>query len=340
MTKFIKKIFSSQRRIALGIVLLVVAGFVVKNTFFTKPKPPETAKVTRGNLQEKLTISGKVQAEEDTLLSFQTGGQLAWVGVKVGDKVKKYQGVASLDQRQVQKNITKTLNTYEKTRDTFENTQTTYKDETLWTDSIRRILHGSQMDLNNSVIDVEIQDLAKKFANLWSPINGLVVRADALYPGVNVAPLVTSYEIVNPETVYLSISADQTEVTKLTEGLQGTLVLDSYPDKTLEGEITQVSFVPEATSTDTVYKVKFHFTEPNSDYRYKVGMTGDVTFTTKVAPNALYVPTKFVKSDGEKQFVNILKAGKKEKAVITTGLETDQDTQITSGVSEGDTVSL
>lgn len=289
-------------------------------------------------MEEKLTISGKIAADEDATLGFQTGGLLTWVGVKVGDHVKKYQGIASLDQRQVQKNIEKYLNTYEKTRDTFEGTQSTYKDQTLWTDPIRRILHDSQMDLSNSVLDVEIQDLARQLSRLTSPIDGIVVRVDTPLPGVNVTALTSLFEIVNPKTVYFSASADQTEVTKLRPTLTGELVLDSYPNATINGRIDRISFIPKSGTTDTVYEVKFLFDQPNDDYRFRIGMTGDVTFTTAKAVNTLYIPTKYIKSDGDKNYVNIIINNKKEKRFVTTGIETDENTEIKSGLSEGETV--
>ena len=72
--------------------------------------------VEKGPLQVVLSSSGTVMAENKADLTFQTGGRLSWVGVKKGDRVRKWQGIASLDQRTVQKNLEKELNDYLKTR--------------------------------------------------------------------------------------------------------------------------------------------------------------------------------------------------------------------------------
>src|SRR3989337_625752 len=121
MIKFLKK------RYKLIISLAVIAGLVI---FFTnrssvqrKNEKEVTAKVKSGKLEEILTISGAIDAEEKITLRFQTSGRLAWVGVKEGDYVKKYQGIASLDKREIQKNLKKKLLAYMNQRWDFEQTQ-------------------------------------------------------------------------------------------------------------------------------------------------------------------------------------------------------------------------
>lgn len=336
----VKSLLSSKKRVLVLVVALVPLAILAKNTFFKSPPVTETAKVARGTIDEKLTISGKIAAEQDVVLTFQTGGLLSWVGVKTGDTVKKYQAIASLDQRQVKKNIQKYLNTYEKSRDTFENTQYTYKDSTLWTDAIRRILHGSQMDLDNAVIDVQIQDLARQMAVLTSPIDGIVVRADVMFPGVNVAPLSTGFEIVNPASIYFSVNADQTEVTALKLAMPGNLTLDSFPDNPITGSISSIAFTPNEDQSSTVYEVKFKLDTQNKDYLYKIGMTGDVSFVTKSALNTLYLPSKFIRSDGKNSFVTLQRNNKLSEVPVVIGLISDENTEIKSGLTEGDLVSL
>ena len=100
-----KLIRITKTRILL-VILIIAFGFGGYNYFFASKTniKTDTARVKRGNLEEKLTISGTVEAEEKVTLRFQTSGRLNWVGVKEGDYVKKYQSVASLDQKEVKKN--------------------------------------------------------------------------------------------------------------------------------------------------------------------------------------------------------------------------------------------
>jgi len=51
--------------------------------------------VKKKDLLESVSASGKVEAEEEAVLTFQTSGRLAWVGVKEGDRVEQWQAIAS-----------------------------------------------------------------------------------------------------------------------------------------------------------------------------------------------------------------------------------------------------
>lgn len=330
------------------IVLIIVLFFVYRNYQINqKNKKIEKAQVTRGNLKEQITISGQIKADEDVTLRFQTSGRVSWVGVKEGDTVKKYQTIATLDVRDVKKNLDKKLAAFLKTRTDFDQTQDDNDDKAL-TDAIKRTLNKAQYDLNNAVFDVEIQHLAVDFSRLSTPIEGIVVKADPSLAGINVISTQSQYEIVNPTTIYFEALADQTEVAKLQQGMQGTLVLDPYlNDDSIQGSIQTISFTPKTDETGTVYTVKFIFTFNNGDYRYKLGMTGDLTFTTKKKNNILYLPIKFVKSEDGKKYVTLMQKclqtvclGEKTstKVYITTGIETDNLVEIASGLAEGDTV--
>ncbi len=327
-------------KIIAGVIILAVAYFGYQK-FFVEPKAAKkvaTITVKRGDLKEELTISGQIRAEQDVVLRFQTSGYLTWVGVKEGDYVKKYQGIAALDQRELQKNLQKYLLTYKKSRNDFDATIDADKNQ-IMTDTMKRALDDLQSDLTSSVLDVEIKDLARRFANLWTPIEGLVIRAESPVAGVNVTPTQAEFEVVNPTTVYFSATADQTEVTKLQATQPGVLRLDAFPDQDITGYITTISFTPNVDETGTVYDVKFGFTKDNSDYHYRLGMTGDLTFVTAGRSNVLILPSKFVKSENGEKYVNLLSDGKKVKTKVTVGLETDSDVEIVSGLSEGNVVS-
>ncbi len=102
------------------VALFLVGAFLTYQRYTaSQVKKVEIAIVKRGDLKQELTVSGQIQASEHVILRFQTSGQLTWVGVKEGDYVKKYQTVAALDQRELQKNLTKYLETYKKKAQRF-----------------------------------------------------------------------------------------------------------------------------------------------------------------------------------------------------------------------------
>ncbi|MDA1317496.1 MAG: efflux RND transporter periplasmic adaptor subunit, partial [bacterium] len=283
-----------KKRWYLVLLLLIILGGIYYWQYRIKDKEViESFTLNRGPLIETLSLAGSIQAEEQVQLHFQTGGRLSWVGVKEGDIVEKYDGIASLDVRQLQKTLQQYLNTYSKERRDFE--QTTDDNDELaiaLSETIRhrakRVLENSQFDLDNSVLDVELQSIAKEYSFLSTPIKGIVTRIDTSQAGMNV--LATNiFEITNPDSLYMAISADQTEVVDLVKGQKGVIVFDAYPDEEVSGIIASIGFTPVSGESGTVYEVKMMFT-PNSSFQYRVGMTGDVEFVLSQLPNVISIP--------------------------------------------------
>ena len=310
-----------------------------------KKQSEATAVVGRQNMKELLSLAGEIGADEHVTLQFQTPGRLAWVGVKEGDVVKKYQAIASLDQRDVRKRLDKSLNTYLQTRNAFDqsgvdNQRIGDQPTNDWSlgDKMKRILENAQYSLNSSVLDVELNDLAIEYANLYSPIDGVVTGIDTKFPGVNITiPSQAGFEIINPKTLYFSFTADQTEITQLTEGLKGTISLDSFPDTSVSGELYYLSYTPKPGETGTVYEGRVKIPVETGS-RYRFSMTGDVTFTLNEKNNVVVVEDKYIKLEGDKKFVWRRKNGNLEKTFIKTGLEMDGLVEILSGVEEGDVI--
>jgi len=341
MKNFIKK----RWYVFLAIFVIVAIFFITKqNVSKANGNKSTIYKIKRQNLVETLSLSGSVDAEERVVLRFQTSGKLTWVGVKEGDYVKKYQGIASLDQRDLKKRFQKTLNDFAKERYDFDQAK---DDNKRWADQstteagdeMKRLLEKAQYDLNNSVLDLEISQLALEYSYLYTPIEGIVVRADSKYAGVNITPAQAEFEIINPKTLFFSFTADQTEVIKLKEGLKGKMIFDSFPDKEIEGKISYLSFVPKAGETGTVYEGKIKLT-PDDLNDYKYGMTGDVTFSLSEKKNVLTIPTNYVRTDSKGKYVEKKQESGKVKVYPKLGEDVDGDYQIISGLSEGDQILL
>ncbi len=326
------------------VILIVGVGiyFYNQQSVAAKKEKESLYTIKREDLRETLSLSGEIQADEHVILRFQTSGRLAWVGVKEGDRVKKYQGVASLDQRDVQKRMQKALNDYAKERNDFDqsgddNSRVGDQPTREAGNAMKRLLEKAQYDLTNSVLDVELQDLAREYSYLYSPIEGIVIRADSKFPGVNITPTGAEFEIVNPETLYFSFTADQTEVVKLKEGQKGELVFDSFPDSKVMGEIEYLSYTPKSGETGTVYEGRMKLLGENLS-KYRFGMTGDVSFVLSEKYNVVSIPSNYVLSDAKGTYVEKKVMGKPVKTYIKVGAEIDTVYEVLKGLSENDQI--
>lgn len=335
---FVPAIFNRKKRIVISVFVIVAIILIGRQVIYSEEnKTTDHATVKRSDIKTELTLSGKVDAEEHAFLQFQTSGLLTWVGVKEGDTVEKNQRIASLDVRDVKKKLQKNLNNYLTSRASFDQTHDDQKDRPE-TDALKRIAAKIQYDMNNTIIDVELQDLALQLANITSPINGLVVHVDSPLPGVNITPAGARFEIINPSTINFLVLADQTEITKLHEGEHTYIVLDSYPDERIDGTIDSLAYIPKTGESGTVYEVKVSIGDLDpAAKKFRIGMTGDARFTEEDKRNVLVLPTKFIKNDAKGSYV--LKGPKKEKKYIKIGIDDGTRTEITDGtLKEGDVV--
>lgn len=329
-----------KKRYKLILVLLLLSGLAVLIVprYFYVQNQAETQKtqLKKTMVRQTLTLSGEIAAEEKVSLQFQTSGRLSWVGVKEGDWVKRYQAVAQLDTREVRKNLDKYLKSYLDTRWDFDQTRDDNKDKIV-TDKIKRILEQSQFDLDKSVLDVELQNLAVEFATLTTPISGVVTKVDAPYAGVNITPSTARFEVINPETYYFELTADQADAVKLKPDTKTKITLDALADEEMGGLVGRISYTPKSGETGTAYSVHVDLPQVASlSGQLRLGMTGDAVFSLKEKSGVLALPGKFIKSDAKGQYV--LVGDKKAKTYVQVGLEGDDVTEIVSGLTEGDVI--
>ena len=322
----------------IGAVVLFFVGFKMFGPKDQNGKKETSYTVKRQTLKETLSLSGEVDAYEKATLRFHTSGYLAWVGVKVGDKVNKYQVLASLDQTELQKNLRKYLNTYLNERWDFESTKDSSGNESAMTTAVRRAFEKAQFDLNNAVLDVELKDIALKYANLWTPIDGVVTRIESPNAGVNVTPTQAEIDVVNPATIYFSATADQTEVAKITASMSGTVTLDAFDKQPIPATVSTIGYAPKSGETGTVYEIKMDLPQTTNRLMLRLGMTGDVEFILRQLPDVLSVPKSYVKSESGKKYLLVKDGNSRKKVYVQVGEELDGNVEIKTGLKENDIV--
>ena len=343
----IPKIFKHYKIIGIIVVILIL-GFVFRSQIKSKvaPEPSfKTAKVKKTDLNQTISASGKIKSDEEATLKFQTSGYLSWVGVKKGDKVKKWQAIAALDKEKLEQTLKQDLIDYMNERWDFDQEQDDYHTggeppaKVALNDEMKRILEKSQFDLNRTVIDVEIKNLALKYANLWTPIDGIVTEVETPNAGVNITAATAEFVVSNPDKMYFAGKVDEADVGQINPDMKAEILLDAYPNETFESSISQIGFTSTTTSSGgTAYEVKFLLPE-NINERFRIGMNGDADIIVSEKQEVLVVPFEAIQDIDGKEYVWILPEDNVPvKKEVKTGLGNDYDTEILEGINEGDKV--
>ena len=327
-------------------VLIVIVFFAINN--FNKSKQEESLlkerfTVATKSLESTLSLSGTVDAEEKAILQFATSGKLAWVGVKEGDRVEKWQALASLDQQELQQNLRKKLYDFSDTRwdyDQFRDdnkSQETNQSNLYLTDKLTRLAQQAQFGLEKTIIDVELAQLSIDFSTLVSPIGGIVTSIDQPLAGINITPATARFEVINPDTLYLKVVVDQQDVVDLKKGMKARIVFDSFANKTYPAEIYYLSFTP-AEGEESSYLVKFSLPDSVKS-KLRLGMAAEINLITGRKNSTTVVPFMAITQDGAKSYVTVEKANQKlQKKRVYTGLESDEYIEVTEGLVPGEVV--
>jgi RND family efflux transporter MFP subunit len=299
-----------------------------------------TKTVTRRDFAKTLSSSGKTKADVSVELKFQASGKLTWVGVKEGASVSAYQTLATLDSREVQKNLEKALRDYSSQRNDYEQTwRVTYdgkKPNDAFNDTVRRVLEKNQWDLEKSVLDVELKHLAVEFASLVTPIAGIVTRIDTPVAGVNITPATAVFAVADPTSLVFEATVDETDVGSLSVGQKATITLDAFPEATYAGTIRYISYISQQSSGGaTVFPVKISFDNPE---KLRIGLNGDITIVTDREAGVLTVPTEAIREENGDTYVYKKIGTSYKKTAITTGKKNEDDVIVTDGISEGDII--
>lgn len=332
--------FSFLKRHKIIAAICIIAIITAAIIFRPKAKKEiSVEKISRGNIIQSISITGNIAAERYADMTFQIPGTLATLSVQKGDTVNKGQIIATLDQRTALKNLKTALLNYSLQRNTFEQTykgQPAEKPNDALNENMKRLLENNQYNLDLAVNSVELQDLARQQSILTAPINGIITRADVKTPGVNITA-VTTFTIVDPESITFRMEVDEADISKVKEGQRIDANLDAYPDSTLHLKVDSIDFVTHSTSTGgNAYDVKATMPK-NPNYEYRIGMGGNASIITNQKNGILKIPLSSLLDDNT-VFIKVGDTYQKKR--LTLGIQSDTETEVLSGISEGDLLVL
>ncbi len=168
-----------------------------------------------------------------------------------------------------------------------------------------------------------------------APINGEVI-VRAVEPGQTVSP--ADAVIVLSDRLIIQAQVDETDIGKVKVGQEASLTLDAYPDQPINGKVDHIYYESKTVNNVTMYYVDI-LPDKVPDF-FRSGMSANIEIVQQKRDGVVLLPSDAIKKYGDKNIV-LLKAeknGKPERREVTTGLTDDENTEITSGLSGGETI--
>lgn len=140
---------------------------------------------------------------------FPLSGKVVSVSKHTGEAVKRGNVIASLDRKILQAELDRQLADHDKVRADFDGFAKKFPDPQ---DDNKYTKAEKQAALNASVKVVEIAKAKLDQADLFSPVNGVIIDDSGITPGLYVTPAGGSVKIVDVNSYWFEINISQNNV--------------------------------------------------------------------------------------------------------------------------------
>lgn len=289
--------------------------------------------IEEGSSNDKMTSENALKQAQIALENAKTN--LEDINKKFEQSKKLFEGkyISANEFEAAQKTVKDSKNAVKSAEVTLANAQSTYSNMDSTTNN-KVINQKNQIQLINS----EIEGLKKKIedCNLRANVDGRVTKIDAK---VNQYPEAGEKIIIDDISLYkASVDVSQYDAMKMKKG-QKAIINVNGGGKKYTGAITDIGQQAEkkqnSTDQDSKINVKVSIDKPDSNV--KIGYEVDTEIILNEKKSVLQIGFEAIKEDAGKKYVFVIDAGNKVvKRYITTGLETDYNIEVLSGLKEGE----
>lgn len=343
-------------------------------------KEPEAIFLTevakKGNIEEVVTATGSIRSNNRVEVGAQVDGKITELNVVLGQRVKKGDLVAKIDSTTQENDLEKAksiLLSYEANLESkeietdikfsqFKRAGELYKLKSISQEEYEEAkqsyylakseLKGIKENIKQAQIDVKTAETELSYTTITSPIDGVVISIP-----VSVGQTVNSrqstptiIQVADLTKMLIKPEISEGDITKLKVGQEVEFNILSAPERVFKGKIDSID-PADTTLTDDEYTESVSNTEAiyyyanvvvdNEDGILRIGMTATSNIKIAEAKNVILAPTTAIHKKNGKNYVNVLTSEKKvvEKEV-ELGINDDLNTEIKSGLSEGDEIVL
>jgi len=178
---------------------------------------------------------------------------------------------------------------------------------------------------------------------ITAPTNG-VITSLMFIEGMSIGSLDTGSTTSNQKVAtiktegmpIISVNLSEIDVSKVDLAQKATITLDSITDKTFTGKVAGVDRIGETSSNVTQYPAIIQFDSSSAEILPNMTVTANIVIDRK--DNVLLVPSGAIQTQDGQSFVKVLQDGEVQLVGVETGLISDNQTEIISGLEEGEMI--
>jgi RND family efflux transporter MFP subunit len=322
------------------------------------PMTVEVASVKRADMSEQMTVVGNLIGALTVETVPKVAGRLESVSVRLGDRVRKGQTLAKIEDHELLEQMRQAQASFEVAAATIRQREADLNLAKSNLDRSRNLLDRqliprqtfddadaryqaatAQLDLakaQNSQAQARLDELKINLGNtvIVSPVNGFVGKR-TLDPGAWVTPNSALLSVVDISVVRLVANVVEKDLRRIATGQRAEVAVDAFPGETFTGRVARIAPVLDPATRTAQIEVEIE----NAQARLKPGMYARVDFTVERRDNTLVVPANaLVDVQGKRGVFRPADGDVAKFQAISTGLVDEKLVEITAGLSEGDRV--
>ncbi len=346
------------KKICFGLFLGISSLFLLSACSQEAPKPTERIRAIKTiTVAEKSSgplrkFSGVVEAVDSSILAFEVPGNVKEVRVKVGDRVKKGQTIAVLNERTF-------LLDLQAAEAAVERAKVQLADKKNDLDRFQRIakmdagaVSQSSIDKSKAAYDSALKNvkytrsqvkLAKRDlekTKLSAPFNGMIGEK-YVDPFQEVTRGERLFILFSEKAMEVAVQIPETTIGNIHLELPAEIRFPTVPDRIYKGVVSEISSV---AGTANAFPVKVVVVDAGGEIR--PGMTAEVTFmlSTKDQEMGYLVPISAVAKGGDKSgfyiFIFDKETSTVKKTPVIGGGVRGNSVGVTEGVKAGDIIAV
>ncbi len=301
--------------------------------------------VKRQRVEGTITLNAKITAEEDKYVEVfpLVGGNVTSVNVESGDYVKKGDVLAVIHSGEVadmERQFTEAQGDVAQARKNLEVQQDLYNAK-LSSDrdllSAQKELQKMQANLTRTEELFKIYHTGKRSDYLvTAPITGFVtdkkINHDMLLRSDNAQNIFTIAQI---DEVWVVANVYESDISRITEGMEAEIRTLSYPDKLFKGKVDKIFNILDPETKTLRIRIRL----PNPGFILKPEMVATVTLYYQENQYYPAVPASCVVFDKSKNFVMVFHdRSHVETREITIYKSAGEHSYISAGLKEGERI--
>lgn len=354
------------------LTLLVLSLLIGTGILLNQPEPPvvTVATLTTGTVEALVanTRAGTIRSCQRSKLSLTTGGTVAELRVKNGDRVEQGQLLLRLWNEDQQARMAQALaqrdaailaekevcdgaarDQREAKRAKTLATKKMLSDEALDSALTRAEMSNhscarAKVEVNAAQAQWAMQqallaqtELVAPFAGVVAEINGEI--GEFVTPSPPGVPTPPAIDLIADDCLYVRAPIDEVDAAGIQIGMPVRITLDAFRGKYFNGEVTRIApYVQDYEKQARTVDVEAKFTPLPNDVKLLVGYSADIEVILKHQDKVLRVPTETIFD--QSQVLRLNAEGLLEQVQITAGLSNWTWTEVSAGLQAGDLILL